>query len=399
MNNLDDVLHWAMTFIGLQLGDGSPVWLHPLLHVVLIAMPLALGFLAVALTVTGIRRRLRNRHMARPGPDGLLYLPTNVFRYIISYSRNEQVGLVLLGLLSMPVLYATLELPKLIINSALADEHVPASFIGYDISQIEHLFILCGIFLIAVIANGFLKYIMNVFKGRVGERLLRRLRLLIVRLWRRGHGPTRRSEVIPLVAQEVEPIGGFASDAFSLPMFQGGTFITILVFMFAQEPVLGAAALVLLPVQLLIIPKLQRRLNRLSRQRVAELRALGGVLGEQAAKVERESTDLILAAGSLRKIETIRINIHRAKFFMKALNNFLTALTPIFFYSIGGFLVIKGSLTLGALVAVLAAYKDFSAPLKELFGYYQSMEDVRIRYEEVRRFLLLGDAMHRADRL
>ena len=43
--------------------------------------------------------------------------------------------------------------------------------------------------------------------------------------------------------------------------------------------------------------------------------------------------------------------------------------------------------------------KDFSAPLKELFGYYQSMEDVRIRYEEVRRFLLLGDAMHRADRL
>ncbi len=72
---------------------------------------------------------------------------------------------------------------------------------------------------------------------------------------------------------------------------------------------------------------------------------------------------------------------------MKALNNFLTGLTPFFFYSIGGYLVIEGSLTIGALVAVLAAYKDFSAPVKELFKYYQSLEDVRIRYEAVEEFL------------
>lgn len=397
MNRLDDVLHWMMTFIGLELGDGSPVWLHPLLHVVLIAMPLALGFLAVASIVTSIRSSLHRRQLVKPVPDGLLHLPTNVFRYIISYSRTEQMVLVLLGLLAMPILYATLELPKLIINSALADEHIPASLFGYGISQIDHLFVLCGVYLVAVIANGFLKYIINVFKGRVGERLLRRLRLLIVRLWRRGYGPERRSEVIPLVAQEVEPIGGFASNALSLPMFQGGTFITILVFMFAQEPILGAAALILLPIQLLIIPRLQRRLNMLSRQRVGELRALGGILGEQAGRDEIRSIDLIHSAQSLRRIENIRIKIHRAKFFMKGLNNFLTALTPIFFYSIGGFLVIKGNLTLGALVAVLAAYKDFSAPLKELFGYYQSMEDVRIRYEEVRRFLLLRGVSRREE--
>ena len=38
-------------------------------------------------------------------------------------------------------------------------------------------------------------------------------------------------------------------------------------------------------------------------------------------------------------------------------------------------------------MAVLAAYKDFSAPLRELFRYYQTTEDVRIRYEEMLRFL------------
>ncbi|HBQ47981.1 MAG TPA: ABC transporter ATP-binding protein, partial [Hyphomonas atlantica] len=41
----------------------------------------------------------------------------------------------------------------------------------------------------------------------------------------------------------------------------------------------------------------------------------------------------------------------------------------------------------GGLVAVIAAYKDFSAPLSELFRYYQSREDVKIRYEGVDEFL------------
>ena len=43
--------------------------------------------------------------------------------------------------------------------------------------------------------------------------------------------------------------------------------------------------------------------------------------------------------------------------------------------------VIRGSLSFGALVAVLAAYKDLAAPWKELLKYYQTREDVRLRYD------------------
>lgn len=41
------------------------------------------------------------------------------------------------------------------------------------------------------------------------------------------------------------------------------------------------------------------------------------------------------------------------------------------FYSLGGYFVIEDLIILGALIAVLAAHKDFSVPLKELFRYYQ----------------------------
>ncbi|KJV09459.1 hypothetical protein VZ95_11305, partial [Elstera litoralis] len=79
----------------------------------------------------------------------------------------------------------------------------------------------------------------------------------------------------------------------------------------------------------------------------------------------------------------IRFDIFKWKFFIKFLNNFIAQLTPFFFYSIGGYLVIQGSLSLGALLAVVAAYKDLNAPWRELLDYYQFLEDSRIKYQQV----------------
>ena len=47
---------------------------------------------------------------------------------------------------------------------------------------------------------------------------------------------------------------------------------------------------------------------------------------------------------------------------------------------------------IGALVAVLAAYKDFSAPLRELFRHYQGAQDVFVRYEDLLRHLAPEEA-------
>src|SRR6185436_9937343 len=85
----------------------------------------------------------------------------------------------------------------------------------------------------------------------------------------------------------------------------------------------------------------------------------------------------------LGMIYKIRFDIYKRKFFVKFLNNFLAQITPFFFYSVGGYLVIEGKLSLGALVAVLAAYKDILSPWKELLTWYSTKEDVRIKYEQI----------------
>ena len=113
---------------------------------------------------------------------------------------------------------------------------------------------------------------------------------------------------------------------------------------------------------------------------------MGRHLGDEISGIAAPSESLHRAGIGFRELEQVRRRIFRLKFFIKALNNFLTALTPFLFYSLGGYFVLEGRISLGALVAVLAAHKDFSAPLKELFRYYQMSADSRIRYHEIITF-------------
>jgi len=50
---------------------------------------------------------------------------------------------------------------------------------------------------------------------------------------------------------------------------------------------------------------------------------------------------------------------------------------------VGGYLAIKGQITVGALVAALAAYKDLSSPWKELLAYYNQTQDMALRWAVV----------------
>jgi ABC-type multidrug transport system fused ATPase/permease subunit len=317
-------------------------------------------------------------------------MPPSVFSFVWRFSRSQQARILILSVLSFPFLYLSFEVPKLIVNDAIGGGDGPRSVMGYEVSQITYLWLLCGGFLLLVLANGGMKYVIQVYKGVIAERMLRRLRYMLIARVLRFPLPHFRSvsqgQTVSMISQESEPLGGFFGDSFALPAFQGGILLTILTFMFAQDPVLGLAAIALYPVQVWLIPKLQRRVNRLNKERVKALRHMSDRIGETVVGVtdirvnNTERFELANFASILNRIFFIRFDIYRYKFLVKFLNNFFAQLTPFLFYAIGGYLVIKGDLSIGALVAVLAAYKDIYAPWKELLTYYQTMEDARVRY-------------------
>lgn len=386
MDRYHDLVHKMSSAFGYHYHETTPDWVHPFIHLILVLAPSLLAAVASYLAVRPVLKHWRRPRKVTPQKEWIRGLDPRLFSSVLRHSRKQQALMITLSLIAMPILYLTLELPKQIVNNALDSDRFPVRFWNYEFDQVAFLLVLCGLYLFAIILSGLNKYILNVFKGYVAERFLRRFRLLVFRQWRSDPDSKNQSEIVPILAQEVEPIGGFAADVLTLPIMQGGTLATILLFMFMQDPVLGAAALTVLPIQLILLPKLQRRVNILSRKRISEVRQLGRLLSDQLRGEAAGSQPLVRTSTSFRELEQVRRRIFQLKFFIKSLNNFLTALTPFLFYSLGGYFVIEGRISLGALVAVLAAHKDFSAPLKELFRYYQTLEDTRIRYHEITAF-------------
>jgi putative ABC transport system ATP-binding protein len=325
----------------------------------------------------------------------------SLFRFILRFSLRQQLFIIFLTVLSFPVTYVTLELPKRIVNEALGERPGWArGILGQDMERITFLLALCFAFLLFVLISGAQKYYLNVYAGRLGEQMLRRLRFQLYARILRFPLPhfkkVSQGEIIPMVIAETDPIGGYIGEAWSIPAYQGGTLIVYLVFIFVQDLWLGLAAISLYPAQFWLIPKLQAKVNQLAKERVRSARQLSDKIGETISgitEVHAHDTSRLERADVARRlgrIYEIRYDIFKRKFFIKFLNNFLAQLTPFFFYAIGGYFVIRAvetndpsGLTLGALVAVLAAYKDLSSPWKELLTYYQQKEDVRIKYEQV----------------
>jgi ABC-type multidrug transport system fused ATPase/permease subunit len=315
-------------------------------------------------------------------------------KFILRNARVEQLFILFMTLVSYPFTYATLELPKIIVNQAIGGRSkFPRTELGVSFDQIQFLMALCVAFLVLVLISGGLKYYLNVYRGRLGERMARRLRYLLYARILRFPLPQfkkmSQGEIIPMITSEVEPVGGFIGDALGTPAYQGGTLIVYIVFIFIQDPLLGLAAVALYPVQMVIIPRMQKKINALSKLRIRNTRSLADRIGETISgitEIHAHDTSRLERADVVRRLDygyEIRYEIFRRKFFVKFLNNFIAQLTPFFFYSIGGYFVIKGELSFGALVAVLAAYKDLNGPWKELLNWYQLNWDIKVKYEQV----------------
>lgn len=334
-----------------------------------------------------------------------------LFQYIWKYSKRSQLILLAVTLLTFPILYVSLELPKRIINDAIGGSGADITYFGVTLTQTQFLMTLCLGFLLAVLANGLLKMRINTMKGVLAERMLRRFRFQLLTRMMRFPRPyfrqTSQGELVSMVTSEAEPMGGLMGDMLSQPVFQAGQMLTILTFLFAQSFWFGLASVALIPLQAWLIPRLQRQINLLNKARIQEVRRLSSDIGETAAGVSdiRTNGGLRYRAAQfsdrLGRLFNIRFEIYQKKFFMKFLNNFINQLTPFFFYSVGGYLAINGQITVGALVAALAAYKDLSSPWKELLVYYNQTQDMSLRWEVVtERFApktLVDDALFQGE--
>lgn len=340
----------------------------------------------------------------------------SLFGFILRYSKREQLAIVPLVLASMVILFASLDLPKTIVNEPIQGKRFPnpdstvtflriapdlpaflggqtVLFEGFALERTPYLIALSLMFLILIIVSGLLKLQINTMKGWMGERMLRRLRYtLFDRILRFPLPHFRRvkaAEMATMIKDEVEPLGGFVGESLITPLFLGGQALTALFFILYQHVYLGLIAFFMVVVQAVIIPRLRRRLLVLSKERQITARQLAGRIAECVDGVveihahDTSNYERAEISARLGKMFLIRFELFQRKFMIKFLNNFLSQVTPFLFYLVGGYLAIVGRLDIGTLVAVIAAYKDLPSPIKELIDWDQQRMDVQIKYAQV----------------
>jgi putative ABC transport system ATP-binding protein len=308
----------------------------------------------------------------------------NLHRYIIRRSLRPQLVLIaisfVLGLGLNPFM---LDLQKRIINQAIGQRNFDA------------LLWLCGAFLGAVLLNGALKYVRQNLEGYISETMLRDLRGELYNRILRFPLPhlksTSTGQLVAMILGEVEDLGGYFGLALSTPAFHGAMLIGTLGYMVYANPWMAMVSMVLFPIQIVFIRRLQRKVSQMSRDRVRMVRGLSDRIQESVSGLQEIYANDTVAYESgryrhqLQRIFKIRLNIYNLKYLIKWINNFLEKFGQFLLLLVGGWLIIHrpDAFNLGILVAFLAAYSQLNEPWRELINFFQLKENALVKYEQV----------------
>ena len=299
------------------------------------------------------------------------------------FERHRYLQLLILVMILCTVFFRVypVELQKRIVNTAIA------------FSKIDLLLLYCALYIGAVVLAGVLKYVINLIQGYIGQKILLDMRAQlynhILSLPLTFFRKTPPGTVISSLTSELSVVGDFMGEALATPVINILTLVAFAGYLAWLNPLLAAMSFAIYPVEIFIIPVLQKRFNLLNQERIDVVRSMSNAIGEATSGMHEvqgnagypiENRKLFRYAKSVFHIRN-RMNAY--KFFIKFANNFFQSLGPFILFLVGGFLTIRGHLDLGALVAFLSAYEKLYDPWKELMDYYQSLQDCQVRYRQV----------------
>ncbi|MCE5242721.1 MAG: ABC transporter ATP-binding protein/permease [Desulfobacteraceae bacterium] len=303
------------------------------------------------------------------------------FSWVLESHRALQLLILVMILCTVFFRIYPVELQKRIINAAIA------------YGKIDLLLLYCGLYIGAVVLAGTLKYVINLLQGYIGQKILLEMRAQlyahILSLPLPFFRKTPPGTVIASITSELSVVGEFMGEALATPIINILTLVAFAGYLAWLNPLLAAVSFAVYPVEIVIIPILQKRFNRANQERIDVLRSMSNAIGEAVSGMHEvhgnagypvENRKLARFAGSLFHI---RNRMNACKYFIKFTNNFFQSLGPFILFLLGGYLTIRGQLDLGSLVAFLSAYEKLYDPWKELMDYYQSYQDCKVRYRHV----------------
>lgn len=308
----------------------------------------------------------------------------SLFSWVLASNLKLQGFLVFVILITVIARVVPLEMQKRVVNEAI------------NLRQVDLLLIYCGIYLIAVIAQGAFKLIINYIQAKIGQRALADMRKeLYHHILTLPLGFFRKTQpglVVASLVTELAMSGTFVGMAIAVPVTNILTLLAFAAYLFWLNPLLALISLSIYPVVLFLVPMLQRRANDENKKRVDATRVLSGRISESATGIHEiqgngaygiENSKFDRLVENLRQIRVLWTLYTEG---IKLLNNFFTNLSPLLVFAIGGYLAMTGRLELGALVAFLSAQEKLYQPWKDLIEFYQVYQNASVSYQRTMEY-------------
>ncbi len=195
--------------------------------------------------------------------------------------------------------------------------------------------------------------------------------------------------MINAMTSELNSVALFLGSAITTPVLNFMTFGAFAGYMIYLNPKLGLISMTIYPVELFLIPMLQKKYNFLNKKRVTITRAMSSAINEAVTGIHEVQANAAYELEKNRLDSFIRsfFNVMRRlfvyKYGIKFINSLVQSVGPFILFLYGGYLAIQGYFTLGALVAFLSAYEKLYDPWKEMIEYYQEYHEAAIRYRQI----------------
>jgi ABC-type bacteriocin/lantibiotic exporter with double-glycine peptidase domain len=313
-------------------------------------------------------------------------MPPQLFGFVWRVSAWSQFRASLVAVVVFILDTAPLEMQRRILNAAVIHGNL-ALMLGLAVA-----------YACLVLSEGLIKLLLNVYRGWIGEKAVRTLRLaasaLVDAMPGQRLGAVVQGVEISLILAEPEPIGAFVGVAVSEFVLQVGILLSVFGYMFYMQPVLALVCLLIFSPQFVFVPLMQRAINRRVQSRIVVLReASVGVLVAGTQEVERSmKQDLRFA-----EIFSLNLGIVKLRYSMKFLMSLTQNVGKVVVLSVGGWYVINGQVEVGTVVAFVSGLNNVRDPWGDLVNWYQDMMVNRAKYRTfaaaMEKFAKGGDAL------
>ncbi|MFC6687820.1 ABC transporter transmembrane domain-containing protein [Jhaorihella thermophila] len=252
-------------------------------------------------------------------------------------SGKRQIVLILLSIAIAALAAVPLEFQRDIINLLTEGDIQP-----------RELFLLGAGMSLAILLSLSLKWISGYRSGILGEDVIRLIRNRLVQR-AREQGEKNRVPLGTLttaISAEAEELGKFAGSAFSEPVVQIGTLVSVIGYIASTQPGLGGIALAMILPQVVLVYLSQKKVNALLAERVRVLRATTDRI---TAQDPRGISGAV--AEDFDRIYETRRRMFLWKLSTKFLLSAINGAGMVAVLMLGGWLVLRGETDVGTVVA------------------------------------------------